>query len=185
MSAADGRQLNNSPVPKAAGPLTTKFRHSGSANLSRRPLVSKRPLAIIHWQSDHSRMRCSFRFFMLLSMAILGSCGSPNLRLPSCWRSTDLRQGSFFKGAVILVGGYNTRPMMFPISCDGGVTADLPAGVLPPHSKEPFGEALFYQADVEGVVKGTAFGRPSVELHSVVHVQRARPTWLRVIGHQL
>jgi hypothetical protein len=122
----------------------------------------------------------------LIVAAALGSCGAATLHLPSCWRAIDLNQGSAFRGTVLIFASYHTRPMMFPISCDGGVTADLPEGfTLPTVKGEPFSEApeqRFFQADVVGIVKGVDFDRPSVQLKSIAHVRRTRPTWLRASG---
>jgi hypothetical protein len=73
--------------------------------------------------------------------------------------------------------------MIFPIACDGGVTADLPDSVvLPSHKNADFRvspERLFYQARVEGEVTGTAFGRPSVRLEHVSDPRQMLPSWSR------
>lgn len=73
--------------------------------------------------------------------------------------------------------------MIFPVACDGGVTADLPDGVvLPGYRGADFSvppERLFYKAQVDGEVTGTAFGRPSVRLDHVSEPRQMVPRWLR------
>lgn len=121
-----------------------------------------------------------------LTTAMVGVCGSTELRLPSCWQTSELKQGSTFRGTVLIFGGEDTRPSMLPLSCDGGVIADLPEGfTLPVPRGAPFSEPPeqgFFQADVVGKVAGVAFGRPSVQLEQVQHVRRVRPDWLRSNG---
>lgn len=117
---------------------------------------------------------------------IVGECGSSELRLPSCWKASELKQGSTFRGSALIFGGEDTRPSMFPTSCDGGVVANLPAGfTLPAPTGSSFTEPPeqgFFQANVVGKVAGVAFGRPSVQLEEVQHVRRVRPDWLRSNG---
>lgn len=119
---------------------------------------------------------------VILATIVVG-CGSTELHLPSCWRASDLKQGLTFRGTVLIFGGDETRPSMFPLTCDGGVVADLPEGItLPASNGPPFIQPLerrFFQADVFGKVVGFAFGRPSVQLKRVEHVRRATPSWLR------
>ncbi|MFT3977950.1 MAG: hypothetical protein QM688_12685 [Sphingomonas bacterium] len=122
----------------------------------------------------------------LVAAAMLGSCGSTPLRLPSCWRASDLKQGLTFRGTVLIFAGYDARPSMFPISCDGGVVADLPEDfTLSAAEGKPFGEPPerhFFQADVSGKVVGVALGRPSVQLGRIAHVKRTTPSWFRPNG---
>ncbi|KTT99879.1 hypothetical protein NS355_05730 [Sphingomonas yabuuchiae] len=84
---------------------------------------------------------------------------------------------------VLIFAGYEQRPMMFPVACDGGVTADLPDGMVLPgyrgaDSNVP-PEHLFYEAHVDGVVSGFAFGRPSVGLKHVTKARQVEPGWMR------
>lgn len=117
---------------------------------------------------------------------MVGACGSTELRLPSCWQARELKQGSTFRGTVLILGGDDTRPSMFPLSCDGGVVTDLPEGfTLPTPRGAPFSEPSerrFFQADVVGKVAGIAFDRPSVQLEQIVHVRPITPSWLRANG---
>lgn len=74
--------------------------------------------------------------------------------------------------------------MIFPVACDGGVTADLPDGVRLPTYKEgkhpdADGEGLFYKAWVAGQVEGIAFGRPSVRLERMISPKQVIPSWSR------
>ena len=76
-----------------------------------------------------------------IAAAMVGACGSTELRLPSCWQARELKQGSTFRGTVLILGGDDTRPSMFPLSCDGGVVTDLPEGfTLPTPRGAPFSE---------------------------------------------
>lgn len=122
----------------------------------------------------------------IIAAAMVGACGSTEMRLPSCWQASDLDQGSTFRGTVLILGGDDTRPSMFPMTCDGGVVADLPEGfTLPAPEKPPLSEPperRFFQMDVVGKVVGVAFGRPSVQLEQVNHVRPATPSWLRSNG---
>jgi hypothetical protein len=98
------------------------------------------------------------------------------------WRAADFKQGEDLHGSVFILAGYDTRSLIFPVDCDGGVTADLPEGVALPgyrgadSSVPP--ERLFYEAWVEGKVERTAFGRPSVRLTHIVEPQQKAPRWL-------
>jgi hypothetical protein len=122
----------------------------------------------------------------VIAAAMVGACGSTEPRLPSCWRASELKQGSTFRGTVLISGGDDTRPSMFPMACDGGVVADLPEGfILPAPKGPPFSdppERRFFQVEVVGKVAGVAFGRPIVQLEQVEHVQRMTPNWLRSNG---
>jgi hypothetical protein len=122
----------------------------------------------------------------VIAAAMVGACGSTELRLPSCWQASDLKQGSTFRGTVLVAGGYDTRPSMFPRSCDGGVVADLPDGfTLPASAGPPFEEPperRFFQADVVGKVAGVTFGRAIVQLKQVDHLRSMTPSWLRSNG---
>ena len=121
--------------------------------------------------------------FALIVTAMIGACGSTELNLPPCWQASDLKQGSTFRGTVLIFGSDDTRPSMFSLSCGGGVVADLPSGfTLPAPEGRTFNgppERRFFQADVAGTVSGFAFGRPSVRLRRVEHVRREAPSWLR------
>lgn len=104
--------------------------------------------------------------------------------LPPCWRADDLQQGKRFHGTILIFAAPDIRPMMFPVACDGGVTADLPDGLrlsVPKRGKDPDGdiESLFYEAYVDGQVAGVAFGRPSVRLERVIRPKQVVPGWLR------
>ena len=63
------------------------------------------------------------------------------------------------------------------------VTVDLPDGmVLPGYGGADLSvppERLFYEAQVDGEVEGTAFGRPSVRLDHVGEPRQMVPRWLR------
>jgi len=119
----------------------------------------------------------------ILVLTALAACGSTRTTLSSCWRAGDLRQGERFRGTVLIFAGYGQRPMIFPVACNGGVTADLPDGVVFPDNKgadlsvPP--ERLFYEARVDGQVTGTSFGRPSVRLEHVGDLRHMVPGWLR------
>jgi hypothetical protein len=119
----------------------------------------------------------------VLTFTALAACGSTPTTLSPCWRAADFQQGERFRGTVLILAGYDQRPMIFPVACDGGVTADLPDGtVLPGYrggdlSGPP--EHLFYEAHVNGVVEGFAFGRPSVRLEHVSDQRKMVPRWLR------
>lgn len=132
-----------------------------------------------------SFVRCRIGLAVIVA-AMVGACGSTEMRLPSCWKASDLDHGSTFRGTVLILGGDDTRPSMFPMSCDGGVIAVLPEGfTLPALQKAPFLEPLersFFQVDVVGKVVGVAFGRPSVQLEQVNNVRPATPSWLRSNG---
>ena len=84
--------------------------------------------------------RCRIGLAVIVA-AMVGACGSTEMRLPSCWQASDLDQGSMFRGAVLIIGGDDTKPMMFPMTCDGGVVADLP--------KSPFGNSRVDDASDE------------------------------------
>lgn len=125
---------------------------------------------------------------VLTVAAALESCAPPALRLPSCWQASDLKRGATFRGAVLIFGYYDTRPMMFPISCDGGVIADMPEDFKLPAPREPqFSEPLenrFFEAEVTGKVIAVEFGRPSVQLQSVTKIRQMTPRWLHPIGRE-
>lgn len=115
----------------------------------------------------------------VLTLAALAACGATTTTLPPCWRAPDLQQGERFRGTVLILAGYDQRSMIFPVACDGGVTADLPDGVvLPGYRGADFSvppERLFYEAQVDGEVTGTAFGRPSVRLDHVSEPRQMAP----------
>ncbi len=128
-------------------------------------------------------MRLTCLLQAVLTLAALAACGSTPTTLSPCWRAADLQQRERFRGAVLIFAGYDQRPMIFPVACDGGVTVDLPDGVVLPGyggadlSVPP--ERLFYEAQVDGEVEGTAFGRPSVRLDHVGEPRQMVPRWLR------
>lgn len=130
-----------------------------------------------------SAMRLTCLLQAVLTLAALAACGSTPTTLSPCWRAADLQQRERFRGAVLIFAGYDQRPMIFPVACDGGVTVDLPDGVVLPGyggadlSVPP--ERLFYEAQVDGEVEGTAFGRPSVRLDHVGEPRQMVPRWLR------
>lgn len=128
-------------------------------------------------------MRIGRLLQVVFALTALAACGSARTTLSPCWRAVDLQQGERFRGTVLISAGYDQRPMIFPIACDGGVTADLPDSVvLPGHKGADFRvspERLFYQARVEGEVTGTAFGRPSVRLEHVSDPRQMLPSWSR------
>ena len=71
---------------------------------------------------------------------------------------------------------------MLPVKCEGtGVIAEIPDGTLSIHSgsSNDSTETTFFQANVDGVVKGTAQGRPIVVLKKIDNVAKIRPAWLR------
>ncbi|WP_347094026.1 hypothetical protein [Sphingomonas parapaucimobilis] len=114
----------------------------------------------------------------------LGACGSSKVTLPACWHAADLQQGERFIGTVLIFAAPDIRPMVFPVACDGGVTANLPDGVRLPAYKEgehsdADGEGVFYEARVAGQVAGIAFGRPRVRLSRVISPKQVRPSWSR------
>lgn len=119
----------------------------------------------------------------ILGLTELAACGSTRTTLSPCWRAADLRQGERFRGTVLIFAGYDQRPMIFPVTCDGGVTADLPDGVVLPGYKgadlNVSPERLFYKARVDGEVTGTSFGRPSVRLEHVSDQRHMSPGWLQ------
>ena len=128
-------------------------------------------------------MRIGRLLQVVFALPALAACGSARTTLSPCWRAVDLQQGKRFHGTVLISAGYDQRPMIFPIACDGGVTADLSDSVvLPDHKGADFRvspERLFYQARVEGEVTGTAFGRPSVRLEHVSDPRQMLPSWSR------
>ncbi|MBB5716252.1 hypothetical protein FHS94_003112 [Sphingomonas aerophila] len=127
----------------------------------------------------------------LLAVAMLvglGACGPNRVTLPPCWRAADLQQGKRFHGTILTFAAPDIHPMMFPVACDGGVTADLPDGLRLPVSKvggdpEADGASLFYEARVDGQVAGIAFGRPSVRLERVISPKQVIPAWSRANVH--
>jgi hypothetical protein len=130
-----------------------------------------------------SAMRIGRLLQVVFALTALAACGSARTTLSPCWRAVDLQQGERFRGMVLISAGYDQRPMIFPIACDGGVTADLPDSVVLPSHKGADSrvspERLFYQARVEGEVTGTAFGRPSVRLEHVSDPRQMLPSWSR------
>lgn len=128
-------------------------------------------------------MRRGRQMHAVLAIAALASCGSPRTTVPSCWRASDFQQGERFRGTVLILAGVDQRIMIFPVACDGGVTADLPNGVvLPGYEGADLNvppERLFYEARVEGEVAGVAFGRPSVRLSRMSDPLPIVPRWLR------
>ncbi|RYE99865.1 MAG: hypothetical protein EOO77_34910 [Oxalobacteraceae bacterium] len=141
-----------------------------------------RPIAAIRARRIVAQMFLYRSIHALIAFALLSACASTGRAVPPCWRAADLKQGEGFHGSVFIFAGYDKRPMIFPVGCDGGVTADLPEGVaLPGYRGADFSvspERLFYEAWVEGKVEGTAFGRPSVRLTRVVDPQQKAPRWL-------
>ena len=127
-------------------------------------------------------MRLARPLLAVLAFAAAAACGLYQKTLSPCWRAADLQKGERFSGTVLIFAGYDKRSMMFPVECDGGVTADLPDGVvLPGYEGADFNvppERLFYEARVDGEVAGTAFGRPSVRLEHVSDPRPVEPGWL-------
>jgi hypothetical protein len=129
-------------------------------------------------------MRLARSMVVALLLVGLGACGSSKVMLPACWYAADLQQGERFIGTVLIFAAPDIRPMVFPVACDGGVTANLPDGVrLPVHKEgehpDADGEGVFYEARVAGQVEGVAFGRPSVRLSRVISPKQVIPSWSR------
>jgi hypothetical protein len=146
------------------------------------PHIRKRTIADVNTGRILALMFLYRSLRPLIVFALLSACASTSREVPPCWRAADFKQGEGFHGSVFILAGYDTRSMIFPVGCDGGVTADLPEGVALPgyrgaDSSAP-SERLFYEAWVEGKVEGTAFGRPSVRLTRVVEPQQKAPRWL-------
>jgi hypothetical protein len=121
-------------------------------------------------------------FFALMVAVVVPSCGPAKIRLPECWQAGHLKLGSEISGAVLILGSYDQKPMMFPIGCDEGIIADLPDGVtlpLPggPRFSHPIDD-LFWKADVAGaVVTDRITGKPFIRLSSIANPHRVRPRW--------
>ena len=128
-------------------------------------------------------MRFAQPLLASLAFAALPACGSYRTTLSPCWRAAELHKGERFSGTVLIFAGYEQRPMMFSVACDGGVTADLPDGMVLPGYKGADSsvppERLFYEARVDGEVAETASGRPSVRLKHVTKARQVEPGWLR------
>lgn len=80
------------------------------------------------------------------------------------------------------MAGIDTRPLMSPVNCEGtSVIANIPDGSLGynPSDERDKTEPVFFRAKVEGVVDGTAQGRPMVTLKKVGDVVRFKPSWLK------
>ena len=116
---------------------------------------------------------------MVISVA---GCSKSRVDLGQCWSPADLKQGTRFSGEATIMAGIDTRPLMSPVTCEGtSVIANIPDGSLgyaPSHEKDET-EPVFFRAKVEGVVDGTAQGRPMVTLDKVHDVVRVRPSWLK------
>lgn len=116
-----------------------------------------------------------------MSLASTG-CELQSIDLNRCWNIQELKDGYNISGAVVIGVSKFTRPLMFPVKCEGvGVIANIPDGTLSIYSGSPNDstETTFFQANVDGVVKGTAQGRPMVVLKKVNNVAKIRPAWLR------
>lgn len=131
------------------------------------------PIADMQTISISSVMKPTRSMIAVFVLVVLGACGSSRVTLPPCWHAADLQQGERFIGTVYVYAAPDIRPMIFPVACDGGVTAYLPDGMrLPAYAEggppNADGEGLFYKARVAGQVEGIAFERPSVRLARVI-----------------
>lgn len=133
--------------------------------------------------SGHLSANASWRLPVVLSLAIaISGCKPSHIDLNHCWNIGELKEGSAISGEAILTTSKFTRTLMSPVSCEGtSVIADTPLDSLkfrPEMQRDPT-ESAFFQAKVEGVVKGSQQGRPMVILSKVDNVSRVQPRWLK------
>lgn len=114
--------------------------------------------------------------------ASVAGCSTGRVELGQCWSPAELKLGTKFSGEATIMAGIDTRPLMSPVTCEGtSVIAKIPDGSLgynPNHERDAT-EPVFFRARVEGVVDGTAQGRPMVNLNKVNGVVRIKPSWLK------
>ena len=125
----------------------------------------------------------SGRVSVIISVALcIGGCAPRHVNLDHCWSISELKEGYQLSGNVIIMASIFTRPLMSPVACEGtSVIANTPHDSLrfrPNESKDPT-ESVFFRAKIEGVVRGTAQGRPMVVLNKVDDVVRVKPSWLK------
>ena len=93
-----------------------------------------------------------------MSLLPLVGCADKSVSLPECWNNTDIELGYKIDGVAILEANDVNKPILLPLSCEGGGgPATLPDGlILSEASRNGKGPssmgAHFYKARIEGKV---------------------------------